>query len=87
MGFDKNTNQITFNLIQCLFMKKKNKKPITNQPVMFLIEASCIMSVVHWGIFSTLEDAIKYTGDVMSTPGGVQYTGRIKVLPNILIVQ
>ena len=28
-GFDKNTNQITFDLIHYLLMKKKNKKPIT----------------------------------------------------------
>ena len=39
-GFDKNTNQITLDLIQCFLMKKTNKKPITNQPVRFLIEGS-----------------------------------------------
>ena len=38
-GFDKNTNQITFDLIQHLLLKKKNEKPVTNQHVRFHIKA------------------------------------------------
>ena len=39
-GFYKITSQIPFDLIQYVLMKKKIKKPITNQPVSFLIEGS-----------------------------------------------
>ena len=37
-GFDKITNKITFGLVQCFYEEKM--KPLTNQPVMFLIERS-----------------------------------------------
>ena len=36
--FDKNTNQITFDLIECFFCEEENKKPISNQPVRFVTE-------------------------------------------------
>ena len=38
-GFDKITNKITFGLIRC-FNERKEMKPLTNQPVRFLIEGS-----------------------------------------------